>query len=328
MKTSRQLLLLAAPAAWLCCCADDDPGSLILNQSGKLSVEVLDEEDLPVEGATIDLSDYSGYYYYDRQETDENGKAHFGAYNAGNYLIRITADVDNRYYNFTQVVQIVSGVDKNLEMPLGDYQVAATVDVFDDFTLEPITAEDYMVSFIHGARLEGVWDFAAMIPVVGITSAIVDGRASFETLPVGSYYVLLHHQDNMIIDQSTIMLTRYQDKYLEFYESSLRLLLGSKAQFTITSVRSQSSGEELNYAYSNVSFDVQESTMTLTFQNGTSVTAGYTSHRYSDGDLVMLFDWPASYQYWTNAEVEISGKTIELALYDYFLYDNVIITLK
>jgi hypothetical protein len=132
-------------------CSDDENYTIILKESGRLTLNVTNEES-PIVGQNVylipqmnDFDKASGpspgtiEYSIDNQETDENGKVSFGDVNVGNYyLVMEDVEIDGKFYNPSKLVQAVSDVNKLYSLNVMDYTgtIEVTVKNYSDITYE------------------------------------------------------------------------------------------------------------------------------------------------------------------------------------------------
>ena len=317
-------------AVVLSACSDNGLQELALIESGSLHVSLVDSEDQPLAGVTVDLYDLAGGLLYERLLTDNNGAADFGIFNSGNYLLRFKSGSNMPYFQFPKIVQIVSGHDKKVQVNLKDYMVSADISVHDYQSEELVPVEGLFVSFVPATEVPNVNNqslLAEAIETYGITAEVSLGKAKVEHIPVGQYFVFLHSATYIFDGNLTVGLSQYDERSLTFYVNGLSLLLQSKSVYDVVSLKNLYNSESLNHPYSTVAFN--GNLMTITLTDGSSVEANYYINVYGSNPptYYLDFNWPIS-NYWGNAIVQISGSDILLTLFDSQLSDDVLITLR
>lgn len=106
-------------------CKDDDELTVILKQSGQLSLRLIDNEGNPVSDAEVTLSIYDGEL--DVQTTNAEGRVDFGELNAESYAISTEVTHGGQQYNVRKAVQVISGSKKDVEINVQEYVGSASI---------------------------------------------------------------------------------------------------------------------------------------------------------------------------------------------------------
>ena len=108
------LFILIIAGLWSC---EKDPDNLIvlLDQSGTLKVEIVNNNNLPFEGAEVAIiAQYGGYGDVYEGFSDENGKCDIGKLLEGHYNYNVELNDGNFTYISNSYFQIIAGDDKVL----------------------------------------------------------------------------------------------------------------------------------------------------------------------------------------------------------------------
>lgn len=309
-------------------CSQNGLESITLNSSGNLGVKILDSSEQPVEEASVFLYNADGSQLYQRLLTDKNGLADFGAYNPDTYLMKVSTDADERFFEFTQLTQVVSGVDKVLTLNLAEYYAQLEVEIYGQFSRELFNPTGYTMTLVHHSKLNSIYNqdkLQEAAELHGISVNITDGIAHFQKVPAGFYFGALHSNDYDVIAEFSMNLERYEEDTYELYVNEVLLNLRKKIH-DITSVKNAYNSTEVAHNYGSIHFH-SDDTFTLTFTDGGETTGRYSFYYYSNQTVFIDFSWDMSSQ-WSNAEYNSEGNTITLTTYDYNANADVVITLE
>lgn len=170
------------------CENDPDNLTVLLNQSGTVSILVTDSDQNGFMGAKVSI--YSSIpegerIYYD--STDVNGMCYVGKVLQGQYGYNIIAEKDNKTYSLSEHFQVIAGDDKEIEvnpfLNVGD----ASVKIVNSIS-EPIA--DINVALIPHAHYSNIdYYFQELIDeayAIGITDD--EGWVEFQDMPAGPGY--------------------------------------------------------------------------------------------------------------------------------------------
>lgn len=185
-------LFLLIPLLILSCNKDDDTTkenmTVLINQSGSLSVKVIGSDGLGVPGSPVRI--YStfpegGLIYNDT--TDIQGICNVGKLLEGQYTYRLSAERDNRTYTEGMDFQIIAGDNKTLEinpfLNVGDLKI-----IIVDPGNYPIAGVNVaLIPHPKYSNVEYIFDeLIAEAYFIEVTDA--GGYVSFKGVPAGSPY--------------------------------------------------------------------------------------------------------------------------------------------
>lgn len=170
------------------CEKDPDNLTVLLNQSGALSIKVLDDSQSGFKGAKVSI--YSSIpegerIYYD--STDINGICDIGKVLQGQYEYYVYAMKDNKTYSYSEYFQVIAGDTKTIEtnpfLNVGDARVKIV-----NINSEPIA--DINIALIPHPNFSNVdyyfQDLLDEAYAIGKTDS--EGWVEFQDLPAGSKY--------------------------------------------------------------------------------------------------------------------------------------------
>jgi len=176
------------------CEKDPDNLTVLLNQSGTVSLKVTDGNQNGFQGAKVSI--YSSIpkgerIYYG--STDANGICTIGKVLQGQYGYYISAEKNNKIYQLDEYFQVIAGEDKIIEvnpfLNIGD----AKIRIVKGYQEEPIA--DISVALIPHPRYSGVsYYFQELIEeayAIGKTNS--EGWVEFQDIPVGISYSVLSY---------------------------------------------------------------------------------------------------------------------------------------
>jgi|SRR5690554_499351 len=181
-------LLVAFSLLLASCEKDSDNLTVLLNQSGTLSIKVVDSSQNGFKGAKVSISSSipdGERIYYD--STDINGICDIGKVLQGQYEYYVYAEKDNKIYSYSEYFQVIAGDDKTIEtnpfLNVGDARVRVV-----NINSEPIT--NINVALIPHPNYSNVdYYFQDLIDeayAIGKTDS--EGWVEFQNLPAGSKY--------------------------------------------------------------------------------------------------------------------------------------------
>lgn len=103
----------------LVACEEDNDVTVTINESGDLKVNVFDLSEEGFAGATIQVNRYNGDNYYTvfTDSTKSNGECVFNDVLQDEYRVYVLAtDEQDRVYGESQLIQVIAGKEKTLEM--------------------------------------------------------------------------------------------------------------------------------------------------------------------------------------------------------------------
>lgn len=306
----------------------DKLDTISLSESGDLSVSLKSPTGDPVSGAKIDLYDSEGLMLYQRKLTNEDGVGDFGKYNAGTYLLRIQAEAGPSIFDFTQLTQVVSGIDKSITLNLSEYTVNLQVNVYGSSSYELLKFSGYSIALLPISKLDDLVDeemLYGQIEAYGLSAPLNSGQAVLEKIPIGEYYCAIVSPESLVLDASLISLHQYEDDVINKYVDEVALNLRRKV-FTISSVKNIFNSQNIVHNYATIQFKANAE-FVLTLKNGEKVNGYYSHYTYSSGESSLDFNWSGSSQ-WSTAIYGTDDDKITLSTYDYNAYEDVVITLQ
>ncbi len=211
-------LLFIAAALFFSCNKQSDHLTVTLNQSGVLSVKVIDNNGNTFQGAKVSI--YSSIpederIYYD--STDVSGICDVGNVLQGQYKYFVTAEKDNKIYQISESFQLISTENKTLEINpfinVGDVSVR----IVNSYYSTPVANVNVaiiptMSYYGYGYSFEDLFNEAS-----SITQTDENGWCKFTEMPGGRYIVMVYtDSSNYETISETIYITRDSNKEYTF----------------------------------------------------------------------------------------------------------------
>lgn len=291
----------------------DDENILILKESGTIGVTLVGLDGTAVPDAKVQLLDEDGLSY-DRLITDESGLVEFGAYNSGNYRLSVEAEDDDKYFRFTKIIQVVSGVDKTHEIDLNDYVINFTLTTHGMESEEEINASGYTM-VLTNMGYNGTQEKTISQDFQGASVIIQD-------VPVGAYQMELVNSEGLALFSDYVNLYQYQDHDDIIYVNELELLLGAKSSYEVESVVNYYTSQSVDHSYKSVIFG-DERSISVVLDDNTTYDATY--YLYSNNYIE--FSWSSSW-IWGYGRLGFSSNKLVITVTDYLLNEEVVITLR
>ncbi|NDW08146.1 hypothetical protein [Dysgonomonas sp. 520] len=115
MKRLNFIILLLSSILFFSCEKDPDEITVTINQQGNLKIKVIDNDKKPVSDANVYVSYSTDYNLYEGV-SDKSGMCDVGKLLQGSYLCYATAEKNGVPYSVSEIVQIIAGSEKVLEM--------------------------------------------------------------------------------------------------------------------------------------------------------------------------------------------------------------------
>lgn len=190
MKNIRNisLALLATTLAFILpSCEKNDDHTIVFNNSGSLTVKVLDENNQPCNDASLTV--YGGGQMLFQDTTNTTGVFNVGKLLYGEYGYSVTAKKENRTYSDNRMFQIVAGDDKVIQINPYSYVSKVKINVIDYWTGQPV--QDISIGLLPtGSFSQGTSysfeDYIKLCYFIEVTDS--NGQVIFNEVPVGSIY--------------------------------------------------------------------------------------------------------------------------------------------
>jgi hypothetical protein len=166
--------------------------TVLLNQSGTLSVKVIDNNQNGYNGV-VGIYSPVGRIYYDT--TDANGMCSIGKVLQGQYEYFVVAEKDNKFYSYSESFQVIAGDDKvinvNPFLNVGDARVKII-----NTNSEPISGV-FVAAIPHPNYSNESYYFQDLIDeAYGIGKTDSEGWVIIEDMPVDTYSVLVFYDND------------------------------------------------------------------------------------------------------------------------------------
>lgn len=182
------LIILAVFSAFiLSSCEKNDDYKIVINNSGNLTIKVLDENNQPCTGATVRIYGEGGKLYEDT--TNTTGIFNIGKLLYGEYSYSISAKKENRKYSESRIFQIVAGDDKVIQINPYSLVSKVKITVVNYWTGQPMP--DISLGLMPYESLgQGTSfsfeDYVKLCYYIKVTDS--NGQVLFDEVPVGSIY--------------------------------------------------------------------------------------------------------------------------------------------
>lgn len=166
-------------------CEKNDEKIIVLNNSGTLTIKVLDENNQPCNDATVSI--YSNGNLLFQDTTNTSGIFNVGKLLYGEYQYRVSAKKENRVYGDTRVVQIVAGENKVIQVNPYSYVSKVKFTVFNAYNGEVIPDRSVgLLTYSNSgqSQLSTLEDYIKLCYFIKKTD--LNGEVIFENVPVGS----------------------------------------------------------------------------------------------------------------------------------------------
>lgn len=192
----RMNLILVFIALFISCAKEPDSMTVFLNQSGTVSIKVVDNNKNAFKGAQVSI--YSSVpgdqrIYFD--STDVSGICNVGKILQGQYKYHVTAKKDKPVYSYSEYFQIIAGDDRILEVNPFKNTGKISIKIINS---QMVPVGNVNIALIpHPNFSNEDYIFNDLINEAHFTSKTnTDGWTQFEGIPVDREYSVLVYFDN------------------------------------------------------------------------------------------------------------------------------------
>ncbi|MEP2771936.1 MAG: hypothetical protein ABJH05_07290 [Fulvivirga sp.] len=315
------LFILIATVGFTTACKDEDL-TVTLVENGNLQLTLVDNNDNLIADAKVTLYDESSEL--EELTTTENGLADFGKLNVGSYNAVVEATVNGKEYEFSKGMQVVAGATKQYEANIESYIGNISLQFRNTSSGNIAEVEGLQVALLR--RNDAYYDAVNLSDYLTISiedqTSNANGKVIFEDIPEGTY-VLIYHDGEELINSSTVNVDKDDTEFLSFYINVVTAVLKTKSSWSISSVISQNDGSAVTNDYVSVTFDYENSDITLARSGGLSdVTGSFSAYSSS-----IYFYWD-TLSSWSASVEEVSSGQLIIEYYDYNLGEPVVMTLN
>ncbi len=318
----KPFLLLVWLTLFLACSSDDLEVTLI--QNGDLEITLVDDDALPIVGATVELIYFDNEL--DSKVTDASGRAQFGTLNTGEYVVTVNTKHRGKEFNFTKAVQVVSAINKNYNINIDDYVGEINIRLREQFSSEPFAFEGAKLALVprnDAYEAAFTWNEILALSVEKETTDS-EGKVTFTGVPINNYVIYLYGNEGPL-DQDFVFIERKEEtEFVTFFVNSFEIVSSAKDNWSVESIVTNSGGA-VDHNYSTVILDAQNADITLKRVDGSDDVAGDFTYTSS----YVLLDWGAPlYTSWFVYYENVRGNEIIARYYDHTVDEEVKVTLK
>jgi len=224
------LVLLLVATMGLVACNKDEDLTVTLVQNGKLALTLVDDEGNFIPGAEVKLFQGSGEL--DAMVSGEEGSVDFGTLNVGTYYVTVEAELDNKEYEFSKAVQVVTGATKQYEVNVENYVGDVSLQIKNSSTGEDLEFSGMKTILVKkNDEYENAEGLSELINLaIDALETDANGEVLYEEVPVG-IYAIIFHDDDEVISSTSINVSKGDVSYPSLYANAMSVALSVKSSW-------------------------------------------------------------------------------------------------